>query len=103
MQTSSQPSTTKTTQAIAFLIYLIGGLLIFLWGANTFSLFPSNRNIVYEWGITLIFLTLAVIMQRVPRLQIYWKIASALLHRLSCQCCQPVAGQLSSTDPSSWW
>jgi len=78
MQTSSQPSTTKTTQAIAFLLYLIGGLLIFLWGANTFSLFPSNRNIVYEWAITLVFLILAVIMQRVPRLQIYWKIASAL-------------------------
>jgi membrane protease YdiL (CAAX protease family) len=78
MQTSSQPGTTKTTQAIAFLLYLIGGLLIFLWGANTFSLFPTNRNIVYEWGITLVFLTLAVIMHRVPRLQIYWKIASAL-------------------------
>ena len=33
---------------------------------------------MYEWGITLVFLILAVIMQRVPRLQIYWKIASAL-------------------------
>ena len=33
---------------------------------------------MYEWGITLVFLTLAVIMKRVPRLQVYWKIASAL-------------------------
>jgi len=78
MQTTNPPSPSKTTQAIAFLLYLIGGLLLFLWGANTFSLFPTNRNIAYEWGLTLIFLILAVIMQRVPRLQIYWKIASAL-------------------------
>ena len=78
MQTTNPLGTSKTTQAIAFLLYLIGGLMIFLWGANTFRLFPTNRNIVYEWGITLVFLTLAVIMQRVPRLRIYWKIASAL-------------------------
>jgi len=78
MQTAIKPSTSKITQAIAFLFYLIGGLLIFLWGANTFDLFSTNRNIVYEWGITLLFLLLAVIMRRVPRLQVFWKIASAL-------------------------
>jgi len=78
MQTTSEINTSKVTQAIAFLFYLSGGLLILLWGANTFRLFPTNKNIVYEWGITLVFLSLAVIMQRVPRLQIYWKIASAL-------------------------
>jgi membrane protease YdiL (CAAX protease family) len=78
MQTTNGQSTSKLTQAIAFLFYLIGGLLVFLWGANTFRLFPTNMNIVYEWGLTLILLLLAVVMQRVPRLQIYWKIASAL-------------------------
>jgi len=78
MQTANPPRPSKLTQAIAFLFYLIGGLLVFLWGANTFRLFPTNRNITYEWGLTLVFLTLAVIMRRVPRLQIYWKIASAL-------------------------
>jgi membrane protease YdiL (CAAX protease family) len=78
MQTTNIQSPSKITQAIAFLFYLIGGLLVFLWGANTFRLFPTNRNIVYEWGLTLILLLLAVVMQRVPRLRIYWKIASAL-------------------------
>jgi len=78
MQTTNVQSPSKITQAIAFLFYLIGGLLVFLWGANTFRLFPTNRNIVYEWGLTLILLLLAVVMQRVPRLRIYWKIASAL-------------------------
>jgi membrane protease YdiL (CAAX protease family) len=78
MQTTNEQSTSKVTQAIAFLFYLIGGLLVFLWGANTFKLFHTNRNIVYEWGITLILLLLAVVMQRVQGLRIYWKIASAL-------------------------
>jgi len=78
MQTTNEQSPSKITKAIAFLFYLIGGLLIFLWGANTFSLFPTNKNIVYEWGLTLILLLLAVVMQRVQRLHIYWKIASAL-------------------------
>ena len=78
MQATNVQSTSKITQAIAFLFYLIGGLLVFLWGANTFRLFPTNRNIVYEWGLTLILLLLAVVMQRVQRLHIYWKIASAL-------------------------
>jgi membrane protease YdiL (CAAX protease family) len=78
MQTSNETGTNKITQTIAFLFYLIGGLLVFLWGANTISLFPTNKNILYEWGITLVFLLLAVIMQRVQRLTIYWKIASAL-------------------------
>jgi membrane protease YdiL (CAAX protease family) len=78
MQTAIKPTTSKTTQVIAFFFYLIGGLMIFLWGANTFDLFSTNRNLVYEWGITLLFLFLAVIMHRVPRLQVFWKIASAL-------------------------
>jgi membrane protease YdiL (CAAX protease family) len=78
MQTVIKPTTSKTTQVIAFFLYLIGGLMVFLWGANTFDLFSTNRNLVYEWGITLLFLLLAVIMHRVPRLQVYWKIASAL-------------------------
>src|SRR4030042_5678156 len=78
MQATNEKLHGKTTQIVAFLFYLIGGLLIFLWGAHTFSLFPTNKNIVYEWGLTLILLLLAVVMQRVQRLHIYWKIASAL-------------------------
>jgi membrane protease YdiL (CAAX protease family) len=78
MQATNEQLHGKTTQIVAFLFYLIGGLMIFLWGANTFNLFSTNKNIVYEWGITLLFLLLAVIMRRVPRLEVYWKIASAL-------------------------
>ena len=39
MQTTNTQTTPRSTQVIAFLFYLIGGLLIFLPGANTFDLF----------------------------------------------------------------
>jgi membrane protease YdiL (CAAX protease family) len=78
MQTTNEESIPISSRIIAFLFYLIGGLLIFLLGANTFRLFPTNKNISYEWGITLLLLLLAVVMQRVPSLKIYEKIAGAL-------------------------
>jgi membrane protease YdiL (CAAX protease family) len=78
MQTTSEQSIPKSTQAIAFLFYLAGGLLIFLFGANTFKLFSTNKNLIYEWGLTALLLFLAILMHRVPRLQIFAKIASAL-------------------------
>ena len=37
MQATNEQLHGKTTQIVAFLIYLIGGLMIFLWGANTFQ------------------------------------------------------------------
>ncbi len=78
MQTTDTQTTPRSTQVIAFLFYLIGGLFIFFLGANTFDLFPTNRNALYEWGLTTALLLLAVIMQRVAPLRIYAKIASVL-------------------------
>jgi membrane protease YdiL (CAAX protease family) len=78
MQTINEAIPSKVSRPISFLFYLIGGLLIFLLGANTFTLFPTNKNILFEWGITLIFVVLAVITKRVPRWHIYEKIAGAL-------------------------
>ena len=78
MQTTSTQTTPRSTQVMAFLFYLIGGLSIFLLGANTFDLFSTNRNALYEWGLTTVLLLLAVIMQRVAPLRIYAKIASVL-------------------------
>ncbi len=102
MQTTNGQSTSKLTQAIAFLFYLIGGLLVFLWGANTFKLFPTNMNIVYEWGLTLILLLLAVVMQRVPRWQVYWKIASALFIASAANAVNLSLGNFLATDPPSY-
>jgi membrane protease YdiL (CAAX protease family) len=78
MKAASKPNTKRTTQVIVFIFYLVGGMMVFLFGANTISLFPTNKNLLYEWSITALFLLLAVIFQRVASLKIYWKIASAL-------------------------
>jgi hypothetical protein len=78
MQTSSELKPPNSTQALAFLFYLIGGISIFFFGANTFRLFPTNKNLVYEWGLTAIFLFLAILMQRKPSLQGFSRISSAL-------------------------
>jgi membrane protease YdiL (CAAX protease family) len=63
---------------IAFLFYLAGGLLIFLYGANTFRLFPTNKNALFEWSTTLLFLFLAVILHRLPSLRKLTAVAGAL-------------------------
>jgi len=78
MQTITKQTERKIPRYIPFLFYFIGGLLIFLLGGNTFKLFLTNKNLFYEWGLTLFLLLLAVATQRVPRVQIYTKIASAL-------------------------
>jgi len=78
MSASSIGKIPKSTQAAAFLFYLIGGLLIFMFGANTFELFPTNRNMFYEWGLTAFLLLTAILMVRIPRLALFSKIASAL-------------------------
>ncbi len=78
MQTTKTQTRSRSTQVITFLLYLIGGLLIFLLGANTFELFSTNRNALYEWGLTMLLLLLAVIMQRFTPLRIYARIAGAL-------------------------
>jgi uncharacterized protein len=68
----------KTHRAIAFTLYLAGGVLIFLFGANTYDLFPTNRNLYFEWGLTLILFALTQAMRRNRRLYPLWGVAFAL-------------------------
>jgi uncharacterized protein len=78
MQEDPGTGESKMQRLILFVCFLCGGLLIFLFGANTFQLFPTNKNLSYEWGLTLVLLVLAVILRRSESLQRYWKIAYAL-------------------------
>ncbi len=64
--------------AFPFGLYLVAGVLIFLFGSNTYSLFPTNRNAVYEWLLTLILLLGALFMRETARFSRYWKIVFAL-------------------------
>src|SRR4030042_245179 len=78
MQVIDKLSTPKSYKIITFIYYLGGGLLIFLFGSNTFSLFPTNKNALYEWGLTGFFLLRADLLQRIQRVRIMEKAASAL-------------------------
>jgi membrane protease YdiL (CAAX protease family) len=68
----------KIQRASTFVLYLAGGLLVFLFGSNTYNLFPTNKNAVYEWVLTLALLLLAVFIRESRRLQQYWKVTLAL-------------------------
>ncbi len=61
-----------------FGLYLAGGVLVFLFSSNTYSLFPTNRNAWFEWGLTLALLVGAVFMRRSARLRKFWPVAFAL-------------------------
>ena len=62
----------------AFVLYLAGGAAVFLFGANTFLKFPTNKNALYEWGITLAFAVLAVALRRSERFRGLSRISFAL-------------------------
>jgi membrane protease YdiL (CAAX protease family) len=78
MQERIQPRQQDAHRPIVFVLYLVGGLLIFLFGSNYHASFPTNKNAVYEWGLTLFFLALALILYRTGRLRRYWPPAFAL-------------------------
>jgi membrane protease YdiL (CAAX protease family) len=78
MQTVTARTVSAPTRAAVFLMYLVGGLAIFWLGANTFDMFPTNRNPVYAWGLTAALLAFAAVAQRVGPLRAYARVAGAL-------------------------
>ena len=78
MQTDSLPRPAFIQRAILFLLFLTGGLMIFLLGNNFNSLFPTNISTNYKWGITLLFLALAAVLRWRGGTPGYWQVAYAL-------------------------
>lgn len=78
MQTVTPGTGSGPTRIVAFLLYLLAGLAVFWLGANTFDVFPTNRNATYAWGLTLALLALAVQLRRAGPLQPHAKVAGAL-------------------------
>lgn len=60
-----------------FVLFLVCGLLIFLFGSSYFSLFPTNQSEAYRLGLTVVFLTAALLLRRHEGLKKYWEIAYA--------------------------
>jgi uncharacterized protein len=78
MQKDTSLSESKMSRLILFVLFWMGGMLIFFLGGNTFQVFLTNKNPLYEWGLTLCLLALVVIMLRSERLRKYWRIVYAL-------------------------
>jgi len=78
MQAKTSENETRLIRGMIFVLYLLGGLAVFLFGANTFSIFPTNSNPLYEWGLTAFFLALALLLRRSSNLRRFWSSAYAL-------------------------
>jgi membrane protease YdiL (CAAX protease family) len=76
--THSEPRTHRTYRSLVFVLFLAGGLMIFLLGNNWNSLFPTNDSTLYKWSLPGLFLALAAALRRSKRFQEYWGIAFAL-------------------------
>lgn len=57
---------------------LLGGLAVFLLGNPYFSVFPTNGNQVYYVALTFSFLTVSLVLKRIPTLSRYGPAAYAL-------------------------
>lgn len=68
----------RLSRFILFVLFLSGGLSIYLLGNNWNSVFPTNDSTLYKTSLPLIFLALAVALHWSRRLRPYWPIAFAL-------------------------
>lgn len=60
-----------------FVLFLICGASIFVFGSNYFAVFPTNKNLAYNAVLSAVFLAAAVWLKRNERLTKYWQVAFA--------------------------
>lgn len=72
------PGTHRGYRAAVLVLFLAGGLLIFLFGNNWTSRFPTNDSILYKWSLPVLFLAIAGVLRRSKRWQECARIAFAL-------------------------
>jgi membrane protease YdiL (CAAX protease family) len=60
-----------------FILFLICGLAVFLFGCNYYDILPTNGNLVYEGVLSAVLLILALFLKRSARFNKYWPIAYA--------------------------
>lgn len=61
-----------------FTLFLLCGLAILLLGSNFYEIFPTNKNLAYNLGISALFLALSLWFKLDKRLNRYWPITFAL-------------------------
>lgn len=72
------PETRRGYRSAVFVLFLSGGLMIFLLGNNWTSRFPTNDSTLYKWSLPVLFLAIAVALRRSKRWQECSGIAFAL-------------------------
>ena len=73
---TSYPS--RTQRSLLFVLFLVGGTAIFLFGNNWTAHLRTNRSALYKWGLAVLFLALAYLLKSQARTRAYWPVAYAL-------------------------
>lgn len=60
-----------------FILFLVCGFAIFVFGSNYFDIFPTNKNLTYNLTISALFLVIALWLKRDKHQNKYWRIAYA--------------------------
>jgi membrane protease YdiL (CAAX protease family) len=71
------PQTTWLQRIGLFILFLVCGFSIFVFGSNYFAIFPTNRNLTYNLTISALFLIVALWLKRNKRWNRYWRITFA--------------------------
>ncbi len=64
-------------RVVLFIVFLICGLAILVFGSNYFAIFPTNKNLAYQALLSALFLIAAAWFKRDERMNPYWSIAFA--------------------------
>jgi membrane protease YdiL (CAAX protease family) len=78
MQQEAMPTMTRGYRALVFLLFVAGGLALFLLGNNWIAPFPTNSSTLYKWGLAGLFLALAAVLRGSRRFPGCAEIALAL-------------------------
>jgi membrane protease YdiL (CAAX protease family) len=62
---------------VLFIVFLICGLAILVFGSNYFEIFPTNKNLTYNVIVSAVFLVAALWLRRNERWHRYWQSAFA--------------------------
>jgi membrane protease YdiL (CAAX protease family) len=60
-----------------FLLFLVCGFAILVFGSNYFEIFPTNKNLTYNLTLSALFLIVALWLKRDKHQNRYWRIAYA--------------------------
>jgi membrane protease YdiL (CAAX protease family) len=77
---SKQTPLTRTTwllRAGLFILFLLCEAVIFIFGSHYFDVFPTNKNLTFNLGVSAVFLITALWFKTDKRLNAYWQIAFA--------------------------